>query len=631
MSSVVAVVGSPNSGKTTLFNWLTGSRFRTVNYPGSTVECFRGTTLPVYGESLDVLDTPGVYSLQPQARDEEVTLEVLTGTRQFGKMAAVIVVVDGMQLSRQLYLVRQVQEMGLPFVLAVTMRDLMRKAKMQVDFERLSELINAPVVRIDGTLGGGVSELVAATRELLARKPAPRSAAAKSPDEAPRLNWDSTRIAKEQRISEEWANSVVRREEGANRAAEALRSWDRWLLHPVWGVLIFILIMTLLFSSIFWVASPAMDLVDGVFSWAAEKVSEGLGPSALADFLGNGVVAGFGAILVFVPQIFILFFGFNLLEDSGYLARAATIVDRPFQKIGLSGRAFVPILSGFACAVPGVLAARNLRSPRERWITIFILPLMTCSARLPVYALLLSFLFAGEPAWKPGLALAGLYLASLVFGAFAATVLNRLLRKTTESHFLLELPFYRAPQLRVVLRTAFTRTLSYVTKAGPTIFVLVLVLWLGTHFPRMEGATESEQLANSYVGQVGQFVEPIFEPMGLDWRAGLGLLSAFVAREVFVSALAVIFNIADVGESSLQHNLIAKMQEAVGPSGQALFTPATVAGLIVFFMMALQCLSTTGVTAREMKSWKFAIVQLIAWNVMAYLFAVIVVQALSGA
>ena len=614
--SVIAVVGAPNSGKTTLFNWLTGSKFKTVNYPGSTVDCYRGSTLPNYGATLDVLDTPGVYSLQPQARDEEVTRNVLVKPSEIGFVASAIIVVDGMQLARQLYLVRQIQQMKIPFVLAVTMADLLRKSGMQLDQQKLSELINAPVVMVDGTLGGGVKQLVEAVRNLKSQKPNLQRD----------FVWDSRKITEEQKISEDWANTCIRKVKEGNQLAMRLRSLDRWFLHPIFGVFTFIAIMTIMFSSIFWLAAPAMDWVDGAISWTAAQVYLWLGPNSLSDFLSNGVIAGFGAILVFVPQIFILFFGFTILEDSGYLARAATIVDRPFQKIGLSGRAFVPILSSFACAVPGVLAARNLRSKRERWITIFILPLMTCSARLPVYALLLTFLFAGEPAWKPGLALAGLYLASLIIGAIAAAILNRMLKVSADSHFLMELPFYRMPKWRVVLRTALLRTTSYVTKAGPTIFVLVLILWVGTHYPHIPGASESEQLQKSYVGQLGQMIEPVFEPMGLDWRGGLGLMSAFVAREVFVSALAVIFNIADVGEDSLQKNLIEKMHHASNADGMYVFTNASVLGLIVFFMIALQCLSTTGVTAKEMASWKFAVIQLIAWNVLAYILAVGVVQ-----
>jgi len=373
-----------------------------------------------------------------------------------------------------------------------------------------------------------------------------------------------------------------------------------------------------------------MDLVDHVFGFLAANSAEALGGGFLGDFIGNGLIAGAGSVLIFVPQIFILFFGLNLLEDSGYLARAATIIDRPFQKIGLSGRSFFPLLSGFACAVPGVMAIRNLRSRREKWIATFILPLMTCSARLPVYALLLYFVFRDEAAWKPGVALAGLYLLSVVIGAIAATLLNRMLKSEKPAPFIMELPFYRRPKWGLVLRLTMMKTKSYIVNAGPTIFGFVLILWLGTHFPGLHNANPSDRLRESVVGQAGQLLEPVFKPMGSDWRVGVSLMSAFVAREVFVSSLAVILNVTAEKEG-IQDSLLANMREARTPDGHALFTPASVAALIVFFMIALQCLSTTSVVWRETGSAKFAFSQILILNSIAYVLAIIVYQSLAAA
>lgn len=614
----VALVGSPNSGKTTLFNWLTGSKFKTVNYAGSTVDCHRGTSLPVYGEGLRVLDTPGIYSLQPHGRDEEVTLETLTRNSE---VRAVVLVIDGTQLNRQLYLVRQIQELGIPMVLAVTMIDIVKGSGRRLDLDKLSELTDAPVISVDGRLGGGVRDVVEAARALVVARPL-RSVS--------RLDWDDQRIEKEIAVAESWTRQVVYKAPD-RESLDHLRKWDKVLLHPVWGILFFVLIMSALFSSIFWLAAPMMDLVDAAFSGAANGLHAVLGETALSDFLANGVVSGIGAVLVFVPQIFILFLGFTLLEDSGYLARAATIVDRPLHKIGLSGRAFVPILSGFACAVPAVMASRNIRSARERWITVFIIPFMTCSARLPVYALLLTFIWHGGEAWKAGLALTGLYIGGATFGALAAAVLNKFLKNTGESHFLMELPIYRWPKPGFTLRIAVRRTRSYIRRAGPTIFFFVLLLWVGTHFPYHSGAAPDVQLQESVLGQAGRAIEPVFHPLGLDWRAGLGMMSAFVAREVFVSSLAVIFSIADSEESSLQNSLLEKMRTASFPDGTPLFTAATIAGLLIFFMIALQCLSTTGVTWREMGSWKYAFGQLVVMNAAAYVLATLVVQGLRAA
>jgi ferrous iron transport protein B len=612
---VVALVGSPNSGKTTLFNWLTGSKFKTVNYAGSTVDAHRGRTLPVYGEAMAVLDTPGIYSLQPHGRDEEVTLETLVGSDE---VRAVILVIDGTQLNRQLYLVRQMQELGLPMVIAVTMMDIVKDSGRRLDLEKLSELTDAPVVQIDGRLGGGARDAVEAARMLTSMRTARRTAG---------LQWDDARIEREIQTAESWTKQVVFKAPD-RQTLDHLRRWDRVLLHPWWGIVTFLLIMGTLFSSIFWMAAPAMDLVDFCFSWAAATLNALLGEGPLSDFLANGALAGVGAVLVFVPQIFILFFGFTMLEDSGYLARAATIVDRPLHKLGLSGRAFVPILSGFACAVPAVMASRNIRSARERWITVFIIPFMTCSARLPVYALLLTFLFHDEPAWKAGLALTGLYVGGLAIGSVVATLLNRILKKGTDSHFLMELPIYRWPKPGFTLRIAARRTVSYIKRAGPTIFFFVLILWVGTHFPYQRGAAPEIQLQESAIGRLGQAVEPVFHPMGLDWRAGLGMMSAFVAREVFVSSLAVIFSIADTGDDSMQQTLLTRMREASFSDGTPIFTAASVTGLILFFMIALQCLSTTGVTWREMGSWRYALGQLVAMNILAYAVAVAAVQGL---
>ena len=598
-----------------MFNWLTGAKFKTVNYAGSTVDCFKGSSLPVYGETLKVLDTPGVYSLQPHGRDEEVTLEALTHT---DLVKAVVVVIDGTQLNRQLYLVRQVQELKLPMIVAVTMMDIVKKSGRRVDLEKLAELIDCAVLPVDGRLGGGVQDLVDQARDLALRS---------SERHLSKISWDDARIEKEIHVAENWAKLVAFNPPDRD-SLEHLRKWDKYLLHPFWGVVAFLLIMGLLFSSIFWAAYPLMQAVDFTFSQLANAVFVALGDNGFSSFIANGMISGLGAVLVFVPQIFILFIGFTLLEDTGYLARAATVVDRPLNKIGLSGRAFVPILSGFACAVPAVMASRNIRSARERWITVFVIPFMTCSARLPVYALLLTFLFFGADAWKAGIAMTALYVGGLVLGVISAAVLNKILKPDPTSHFLMELPLYRWPKLGFTLRLATRRTVSYVKRAGPTIFVFALILWAGTHFPYHGEMSPSDQIQASYVGKVGKAIEPVFTPMGLDWRVGLGMMSAFVAREVFVSSLAVIFNIAADDKASLRTSLLDKMHSAQAPHGGPLFTFASVTGLVLFFMIALQCLSTTGVTLREMGSWKYAVVQLIALNVAAYIVAIAVVQGL---
>src|SRR6185312_10439585 len=442
--SFVALIGAPNCGKTTLYNWLTNSKFKTVNYPGATVEYSLGTLFEKYGAAFPVMDTPGTYSLFPKSADEEVTLKALYEHPELGHASKVIVVVDGTQLSRHLLLAKQIHEAGFSFVIALTMSDLLKKNNVTPHFEILKEEFQCEIIPIDGLTGGGIQNLVDALRRM-------------TPTQNPaQLDpWsDSIFGAKLARI--EFLAKVTLgssdKESQLNQIYATTAKVDRVLLHPYLGLVFFFQIMGLIFSSIFWAAQPFMDLVDAGFSWLKEAVIHLVPISLLADFLGNGLVASFGAVMTFVPQIFILFIGIGLLEGSGYLARAATLIDQPFSKLGLSGRSFVPILSGFACAVPAMMASRNIPSKRDRMITNFVIPLMTCSARLPVYALLLAFLFHDQPAWKPGLALAALYMGSLVIGALAAAIVNKILTKNNQAIFMMELPLYRKPHWKVLVR-----------------------------------------------------------------------------------------------------------------------------------------------------------------------------------
>lgn len=620
-AACVALVGSPNSGKTTLYNWLTGSKFKTVNYPGATVEYSLGRLAAhLRGETdgdLGVMDTPGVYSLFPKSADEEVTLQVL---REHQEVTAVLVVVDGTQLERHLQIAMQVRDLGLPFAVVVTMADLLRNQGIELDLKALETELGVPVRAFDGLLGGGLLELV----EPLKKMPAVRAKV---------RELEPTRLKKQIADAHALANKALAKTDHPQvrlaRLALRTRQWDRWLLHPWLGLVIFVLVMGALFSSIYWVAAPFMDWIDGGFSWAADFV-HGHGPEGLmTDFVADGLIASFGAILVFVPQIFILFLGIGFLEASGYLARAATLIDKPFSKVGLTGRSYVPILSGFSCAVPALMAARNISSKRDRLITQFVIPLMSCSARLPVYAILLAFVFPGENALKVGLALTGLYFGALVIGAIAAAILNRLIPKDQASLLLMELPLYRRPRWGVVARQAFTKTGSYVTRAGPIIFVIAVAMWFGAQFPHREGATKNGQLEQSYVGQLGHLIEPVVSPMGVDWRVGVGLISAFAAREVFVSTMAVTFNITDEDDEARDQSLLQQMQEATRDDGKKVFTVASVAGLLVFFMIALQCMSTFAMAQRESGKWSFAWAQLIVFNVVAYVLAVGIYQGLA--
>jgi ferrous iron transport protein B len=632
--NVVALVGSPNSGKTTLFNWLTGSRFKTVNYPGSTVDHSVGSTHERYGEQLTVMDTPGTYSLDPKSPDEEVTMKAIFEHKRFGAARLVIAIADATLLSRHLFVTRQLLDAGFQVILAVTMSDLLTERGEQLDTAALSKELGIPVVLIDGRLGGGVQELVEVIRLGLVH-PRPTTKAIRP------VAWLEERVETTLRETADLAARVVHpiakvanltaaqaRLMKTSTARERTRKIDSVLLHPVFGLLIFLGMMTALFSSIFWLAKPIMDAVDKSMSFFADHLLRLAPENLLVQFLSGGVLASASAVLVFVPQIFILFVGIILLEDSGYLARSATLIDKPLSMLGLGGRSFVPLLSGYACAVPAMMAARTINSKRERWLTLFILPLMSCSARLPVYALLLTFLFHGDAAWKAGVMLTGIYVGSLLMGGIAALIAGRFLKITDKSFFMLELPVYRRPQTSLVLRQAFSRTKSYILRAGPAIFAFALIVWVATTFPHYDLENKTERLNQSYAAQAGHLIEPVFRPMGGDWRTGVGLMSAFAAREVFVSSLAVLFQVTDQDEDSMQETLLSKMHDAKAPDGGALFTVSSVIGLILFFMIALQCLSTVTVAVRESGRWRFALTQLILYNVIAYILAVSVVQGL---
>lgn len=612
-SRTVALIGSPNSGKTTLYNWLTQSKFKTVNYPGATVEIAVGNSAPRMGTpDFAVIDTPGTYSLFPKSHDEEVTLKVLTQPfRDEAQVNQVILVVDGTQLNRHLVMAKQLQEMKIPFVIVITMADLLEKSKLKLQTSVIATAFNCEVTLFDGVFGTGLEKIGEALR-----KETPRIVQNKN------LNWTSLQFE----AVHEQITSLVKKAFGEDQRQkismlnQQTEKIDNILLSGLWGIPIFFLIMFAVFTSIYSLAAPLQDAIDFSFSFMGTQVKNILPGSLLADFIADGVLTSFSAVLVFTPQIFILFFGIGLLESSGYLARAATLIDRPFQVLGLSGRSFVPLLSGFACAVPAMMATRNLSSSRDRLITNFIIPLMTCSARLPVYSLLLGFLFFGEPAWKAGLAMTAMYFGALLVGAAASLILNKILAGQDKSFFMMELPLYRRPRFNLLFDQSIKKTWSYITRAGPIIFGIAVLIWFGTNFPR-NNATQAPEVQESYMGQTGHYLEPAFAPMGLDWRAGVGLISAFAAREVFVSTLALLYQI-EGDEDTQQDRLLDSMKSATNLKGDKVFTVGSIIGLLIFFMIALQCMSTVAISIKESGSWKFAITQLILFNVIAYLLAV---------
>ena len=612
-SGKIFIVGSPNSGKTTLFNWLTGYKNRTVNYPGSTVSLSIGRVQKKYDCEFSVVDTPGVYSLFPQSKDEEITYKSLFEEKDH---SCVVVVADISKIEKQCSLIHQLKESGFKVIVALTMSELIKRPVE--DLEKFQNAFKIPFIPIRGDTGEGVAQLI----EEIKKHIKPET----SQEITPLKNWT---ISKRESIIEKYKNLFENIQKSKKFEFFLSAKWDRFLLHPKWGFVFFVIIMFSLFSSLFWLADPFMTLVDDFFSFSIEKVQSISSDSLIIDFISNGILGSFGAVLVFVPQIFILFLGISFLEDSGYLSRAVSLIDGPLSTMGLSGRSFIPFLSGYACAIPAALATRNIPSAREKWMTLFTIPFMSCSARLPVYALLLSFLFYGQSSFKPGLVLTLIYFGSFLAGIMVVALLNLFLKKEKDVPFTIDLPLYRRPIFIKLIRTSWNRTKHYVTKAGPAIFSFALLIWFAINFPRNLELSDSEQIQQSYASLLGHFIEPVFEWIGVDWRVGVGLIAAFVAREVFVSSLVLVFSITAKEGGSVTQSLLEKMNEAVNSQGEPIFTFASVTALIVLFMFSLQCLSTTAVMYKETQSKAFALIQFLSLNVVAFLLAIATYQTLN--
>lgn len=615
----IAVLGNPNTGKTTLFNRLCGVRARTANFPGSTVEGRIGTHRSPAGHvELELVDLPGSYSLTIDVPEARVCRDCLQGSLDGVEPDAMLVVLDATNLRRNLQFAAQALAHRLPAVVALNMWDTARARPGCVDPAELSRRLGCPVVPVSGRTGEGLAALDVAL-DTVVDLPFGADALVARLQKLPPADATQAMLAS-------WADQVTRAAApmaaapAPDPADSLVDRVDVALTHPFVGIAVFALTMAALFSAIFMVASVPMDLIDLVFGRAAELVRSAMPEGLLADLLADGIVAGIGGVVIFLPQICLLFFLLSLLEDSGYLARAAFAVDRVMRRFGLSGPSFVPLLSSHACALPGIMSTRLIRDDRERLATILVAPFMSCSARLPVYVLLIGILSVGKPAWFAGAAFVACYALGAVAGLLTALLARRTLLRGPARPLVMELPPYRVPALRNALLVTWDRALVFLRNAGTTILAISVVMWWLSAFPRTEGADARMQQAGSFAGQLGEAAAPAFAPLGFDSQLTVGVLTSFLAREVFVSTMGVL---AGAGSDADPADRTVLEQVATMPraDGTPVFDPATAAAALVFFVLAMQCLPTLAVTRRETGSWKWPAIQFGWMTLVAYVAA----------
>ena len=697
----IALVGNPNSGKTSLFNALTGMNQKVGNFPGVTVDKKTGKTIISDDLAGNIIDLPGTYSLYPKRLDEWVSYRVLMNQDRDIKADVFVVVVDASNLKRNLLFCSQIIDLKKPVVVALTMVDLAKKKGIQIDLMELERGLGVPVVSVNPRKQKGIPQLKKAieqtasklyrvpTRDFIENRKLANASISDVQKVIPALS-DYAAIHylinhEEFTLNDTMQETIenIERAHGFNptktQATEIMQRYsriksimqaavvepdpleqtlftdklDNVLLHRKWGYLILLAVLFILFQSVFWLAQYPMMWIERLFSTTSAGLSSFLPSGWFSDLFINGIVAGLSGIMVFVPQIMILFGMITLLEDTGYMARISFLTDRLMRSVGLNGKSVMPLISGFACAVPAIMSARNIENRKERLLTILITPLMSCSARLPVYTILIGLVipntyFMGFLSVQ-GLVMMGLYLLGLFMAMLVSFIAKWFIKIKERSYFILELPTYRAPRWNNIIQTMVNKAKIFITDAGKVIMVISLILWaLSSYGPsnRMAAVTQkyeqakvennipprqleadyhAARLENSYAGILGRAIEPAIKPLGYDWRIGIALITSFAAREVFVGTMATLYSVGVNDEGMLLRD---KLKAAKKEDGTPLFTLATGISLMIFYVFAMQCMSTLAVVRRETRTWKWPVIQFVYMTSIAYLMSLIAYQLL---
>lgn len=636
----LVLVGNPNSGKSTLFNSFTGLNQRVGNFPGVTVEKKVGNLLIDSYLETEVVDLPGTYNLSPSSEDEQVTFDYLNDDSRKDLPELIVIVADASNLKRNLLLATQLIDSEQPIILALNMMDIVESNKQDINVEKLQEKLGVPIVPMNARLDKGVKEL----KQLISNyeyKKAPKFIEEKDSDNT------VVRFEKIKKL----VNEVLIKK-GEAKTTQVTRKIDNIITHPVWGFVIFLSILFLVFQAIFSWSTYPMDWIENGFlvlgNFLAEKLPEGV----LNDLLVNGILAGLGGIVIFVPQIAMLFMFIAILEDTGYLSRVSFLTDTLLKRFGLNGRSIIPILGGAACAVPAIMSARTIANKKERLLTIFVTPLISCSARIPVYTLLIALVIPAEKSFLgfnlQGLVMMGLYLLGFAAAMLTALVMKYIIKSEERSYFIMELPIYRTPRWADIGMTILNKTKVFLFEAGKIIIAVSIILWVlssygpGDKMAQIDEKYQSElantnhditsvqeqiateKLEASYAGHIGKLIEPAIKPLGFDWKIGISIITSFAAREVFVSTMATLYS---VGDEENTKSIKEKMALAVDAStGEKVYSKATGYALLIFYAFALQCMATVAIVVKETGGWKWPIIQLIYMAGLAYVSSFIVYQ-----